>query len=111
MVPPWLDAPPQAGSPLPRRTAVLRSPPADARSAIVVTPLEKPVRRAVTVDGQEYVVTISPEGLRIVPKGKRKGYDVPWQDVLAGEITLRAQLNRSLATPRQPSSSGGQRSK
>ena len=36
----------------------------------MATKLEKPLRREVAIDGQAYMLTISPEGLKLVPKGK-----------------------------------------
>jgi hypothetical protein len=62
----------------------------------MVTPLERPLRRAVLVDGKPYVVTLTPTGVRIVPKGRRKGQEVSWQDILSGETALQAQLVESL---------------
>ena len=63
----------------------------------MVTPLERPLRRAITIDGEPYVVTLTPEGLRLVQKGHRKGQEIPWREILAGGVTLTAQLVRSLA--------------
>jgi hypothetical protein len=62
----------------------------------MVTPLDRPLRRAVTIGDAPYVVTISNEGLKLVQKGHRKGVEISWQDVLEGEPTLRAQLQKSL---------------
>jgi hypothetical protein len=62
----------------------------------MVTPLQRPLRREVQVDGKPYVVTLTAEGLRIVPKGHRKGVEVSWQDILSGGATLQAQLVDSL---------------
>jgi len=63
----------------------------------MVTPLDRPLRRAVLVDGEPYVVTIDKDGVRIVPKGRRKGHEVAWRDILNGDVTLQAQLVESLA--------------
>jgi len=65
----------------------------------MITPLDAPLRRAITIDGQPYVVTLTPAGVRIVKKGFRKGIEVSWQDILSGDVTLRAQLNRSVGQP------------
>ena len=65
----------------------------------MTTPLEKPVRRAVLINGEPYVVTIEQSGLRLVRKGHRKGIDVAWEQILGGEVALAAQLAGSLVPP------------
>lgn len=62
----------------------------------MATKLDKPLKRELDVDGQLYMLTISPEGLMIVPKGKRKGHELSWQDLLSGQAALAAALSASL---------------
>jgi hypothetical protein len=62
----------------------------------MATKLEKAVRREVSIEGQPYMVTISPEGLKIVPKGKRNGMELAWKALLSGDAALAASLNASL---------------
>jgi hypothetical protein len=62
----------------------------------MITPLERPLRRLVTIDGKPYVVTLSPEGIRVVPKGRRKGSLIAWEDIVSGALALDAQLVGSL---------------
>jgi hypothetical protein len=66
----------------------------------MATKLDKPLKRELTVDGEPYVLTISPEGLKLVPKGKRKGHEVGWKDLLSGQTALVAALNASLERKR-----------
>lgn len=66
----------------------------------MVTKLEKPLKREVEVNGEAYVVTLSPDGLKIVPKGKRKGQELVWKDLVSGEAALAAALNASLKQAR-----------
>jgi hypothetical protein len=61
-----------------------------------MTKLEKPLKRELDIDGEPYVLTISPEGLKLVPKGKRKGQELAWKDILSGGAALAAALNASL---------------
>ena len=61
-----------------------------------MTRLEGPLKRAITVGGEPYVLTITPEGLTLVPKGKRKGYSLAWNDFVSGEAALATALNASL---------------
>jgi hypothetical protein len=49
----------------------------------VPTPLEKPIKREVVIDGEPYTVTLSPLGVRLVRKGFRKGRAVSWRALLA----------------------------
>lgn len=62
----------------------------------MTTALDKPLKRAIVVGGEDYVVTLLPEGLRVVRKGHRKGVEVSWQDILSGGVVLDAQLAGSL---------------
>lgn len=60
------------------------------------TKLEKPLKRELEVGGETYVLTISPEGLKLVLKGKRKGQELAWKELVSGEAALAAALNASL---------------
>jgi hypothetical protein len=62
----------------------------------MATKLEKPLRREIEIDGQPYMVTLSPEGLKLVPKGKRKGLELDWKALVSGEAALATALNASL---------------
>jgi hypothetical protein len=67
-----------------------------------VTKLEGALKRELSIDGMPYVVRIDPEGLTIVPKGKRKGRQLAWRDLVSGEAALAVALNASLAPPSRP---------
>jgi hypothetical protein len=62
----------------------------------MATKLDKPLKREVRVDGKPYVLTVDPEGLKLVPKGKRKGQQLSWEALVSGEAALAAALNASL---------------
>ncbi|TMH25266.1 MAG: hypothetical protein E6H63_15435 [Betaproteobacteria bacterium] len=62
----------------------------------MATKLDKPLRREVAIDGAPYMLTISPEGLKLVPKGKRKGVELGWKALVSGEAALAQALNASL---------------
>ncbi len=62
----------------------------------MATKLEKPLKREIQVAGQPYVLTITPEGLKLVQKGKRKGQELAWDRLVSGEAALAAALNASL---------------
>jgi len=61
-----------------------------------MTPLDKPLRRELEVDGQAYTLTIDPEGLKLVEKGRRKGIALAWKDLLNGDAALATALQASL---------------
>jgi hypothetical protein len=46
-------------------------------------PLERTLKREVVIDGAPYTVTLSPLGVKLVPKGFRKGRAVSWRALLA----------------------------
>lgn len=66
----------------------------------MATKLNKPLKRELDLDGEPYILTVSPDGLKLVPKGKRKGYELAWADLVSGEAALVAALNASLGKPR-----------
>jgi hypothetical protein len=62
----------------------------------MATKLDKPLKRELDLDGEPYTLTLSPEGLKLVPKGKRKGRELAWKDLVSGEAALAVALNASL---------------
>jgi len=62
----------------------------------MATKLEKPLKRELEVDGEAYVLVISPEGLKLTRKGRRKGQELSWKDLLSGDAALATALNASL---------------
>ena len=60
------------------------------------TPLDKPLKREVTVGDAVYTLTIDPEGLHLVQKGKRKGVDLTWEAIVGGDAALAVELRASL---------------
>ena len=62
----------------------------------MATKLEKPLRREITIERNAYIVTLSPEGLKLTEKGKRKGVEIAWVDLVSGQAALATALNASL---------------
>jgi hypothetical protein len=62
----------------------------------MTTPLEKDLRRALKIDGADYVLIISPKGLKLTLKKKRNGLELNWVDLVNGEAALATALNASL---------------
>jgi hypothetical protein len=76
----------------------------------MTTKLETPLKREIIINGEPYIVTIAPHGLKLVQKGRRKGYELEWQALVSGEAALAAALNASLATAPEPTPSGTRKS-
>ena len=62
----------------------------------MATKLDRPLRREIEIDGKNYIVTISPDGLKLTAKGKRKGMELAWADMVSGQAALATALNASL---------------
>jgi len=62
--------------------------------------LDKPLKREVLIEGRPYMLTIGPQGLKLVLKGRRNGVEIAWKDIVSGEAALAAALNASLGRVR-----------
>ena len=62
----------------------------------MATKLDKSIKRELEHKGQVYTITISPQGIKVVPKGRRNGTDVTWDSIISGDATLNANLNASV---------------
>ena len=69
-----------------------------------MTKLDKPLKRELLIARKPYVLTIDPEGFKLVLKGHRKGLELAWRDLVSGEAALAVALNASLKqqNSRQP---------
>jgi hypothetical protein len=61
-----------------------------------MTPLNKTLKRELQINGTPYVLTFSGEGFKLVPKGKRKGLELKWTELVSGEAALAMALNASV---------------
>jgi len=62
----------------------------------MTTKLEKPLKREISINGEPYVLLLTPDGLKLTQKGKRKGLELGWKDIVGGEAALAAALKASL---------------
>jgi hypothetical protein len=70
----------------------------------MTTRLRTPLKRELEIGGKAYVLTITNDGLKLALKGRRKGRELAWRDLVSGEAALAVALNASLAgTARPPS--------
>jgi hypothetical protein len=68
----------------------------------MTTKLEGALKREVMIDGSPYTITIDPRGLKLVAKGKRKGYELEWVALISGDAALAAALTATLANAPDP---------
>ena len=61
-----------------------------------MTKLDKPLRREIAIDGQPHVLVISPQGLKLTVKGRRRGHEITWHDLVRSNAALATALNASL---------------
>jgi len=66
----------------------------------MATKLDKALKREVDIDGKPYMLTIAPDGLKLVPKGRRNGHELAWKDLVSGQAALATALNASLEQAR-----------
>ena len=62
----------------------------------MATKLDKSLKREIDIDGQAYMLTIDPAGMKLVPKGKRNGVEIAWKALISGDAALATALNASL---------------
>ncbi len=67
----------------------------------MATKLTKPLKREIEHAGAAYVVTITDEGITVVPKGKRKGQFLAWSAIISGDASLLQDLRISLDATRR----------
>jgi hypothetical protein len=64
----------------------------------MTTRLDKTLKRELTLEGRTFILAVSPEGLKLTLKGKRKGQELRWGDLVSGDAALATALNASLGS-------------
>jgi len=62
----------------------------------MTTPLHSTLKRTLTIEGREYVVTLTEANLKLTLKGKRNGVELAWAQLVNGEAALAVALHASL---------------
>ena len=62
----------------------------------MATKLDKPIKRELIIADQPYTITISPEGIKVVEKGKRNGQERSWGAIVSGDAKLAQDLQGSV---------------
>ena len=65
----------------------------------MATKLNKMLKREIDVDGKPYMVTLSPEGLKLTEKGKRLGREHTWKDLIGVEAGASAAATADFGSP------------
>ena len=66
-----------------------------------MTPLDKPIKRALTLGNKTYTLVIDPDGMKLTEKGRRRGVGLRWEDILSGDAGLAAALQASVEPKRK----------
>jgi hypothetical protein len=62
----------------------------------MTTKLEGELKREFLIDGTPYTLTIAPDRFVLALKGRRKGVEIRWSDLISGDAALATALNASL---------------
>jgi hypothetical protein len=65
----------------------------------MTTKLDKQLRREVKIAGEPWVITLTPQRLKLTRKGRRKGIELEWKALVSGDAGLAAALNASMRPP------------
>ena len=63
----------------------------------MTTKLEGPLKREIEIGGTAYTLTITPQGMTLALKGKRKGLELEWSALVSGDAALATREISDLA--------------
>ena len=66
----------------------------------MATKLDKAIKRELVQGDTTYTVTIAPEGIKVVEKGKRNGREISWMSIISGDAMLNESLKLSVDATR-----------
>jgi len=66
----------------------------------MATKLDKAIKRELVQGDTTYTVTIAPEGIKVVEKGKRNGREISWMSIISGDAMLNESLKLSVDASR-----------
>jgi hypothetical protein len=61
----------------------------------MTTKLQQAFKRELDLNGEKFTLTVTPEGFKLVVKGKRKGIELTWASIVGGDAALATALNAS----------------
>jgi hypothetical protein len=65
----------------------------------MTTRLEGTLKREIDIGGEPFTLTLTSDGFVLARKGRRKGLEIRWADLVSGEAALATALNASLTAP------------
>ncbi|MDB4893645.1 MAG: hypothetical protein JWL61_5500 [Gemmatimonadetes bacterium] len=69
----------------------------------MATKLDKAIKRELVLGEKTYTITIAPDGLKVVEKGKRNGKELSWSSIVSGDASLNENLKISVDATRPTS--------
>ena len=54
----------------------------------MTTKLDKVLKREIEIRGEPHIVAISPTGVKVTQKGKRKGQELTWAGLIDGQSAV-----------------------
>jgi hypothetical protein len=81
----------------PRACTVRRTTPSRGTMA---TKLDKSIKRELEHQGKLYTITLAPDGVKVVEKGKRNGKELSWASIISGDAALNEDLKISVDATR-----------
>lgn len=61
-----------------------------------MTPLDKTIKRVLQLGDKDYVITLTPQSLKLTVKGHKNGLELPWLQLINGESALAVALHASV---------------
>ena len=65
----------------------------------MATKLDKVLKREIDIGGKPYMLAISPEGLKLTEKGRRKGQELSWKDLVGGQGAVAVEADDATEQP------------
>ena len=64
-----------------------------------MTPLDKPLKRQIDIQGQPFTVILDATGIKITKKAHRNGIEVHWADLIRNDPSMAAELTSAPIAP------------
>ena len=68
----------------------------------MTTKLDRALKRELVIGDGTYTITLTPQGFTLALKGRRKGLEIRWADLVSGEAALATALNATLTANLRP---------
>ncbi len=68
----------------------------------MTTKLDGQLKREIMIGGTPYTLTVTPDKFVLTLKGRRKGLEIRWTDLVSGEAALATALTASLTASTAP---------